>query len=105
LRSGEFVRVVLSGARRPNAVRVPQRAVLEGPNGKFVYVIADGKAEPRPVQVGAWAGDNWIITSGLAAGDQVIVDGVLKIRPGAPVTPAAPAKDAPAAATPAKPNS
>lgn len=104
LRSGEFVRVVLSGARRPNAVRVPQRAVLEGPNGKFVYVVADGKAEPRPVQVGAWAGDNWIITSGLAAGDQVIVDGVLKIRPGAPVTPAAPAKDAPAAATPAKPN-
>ena len=104
LRSGEFVRVVLSGARRPNAVRVPQRAVLEGPNGKFVYVVADGKAEPRPVQVGAWSGDNWIITSGLAAGDQVIVDGVLKIRPGAPVTPAAPAKDAPAAATPAKPN-
>ncbi len=88
LRSGEFVRVVLSGARRPNAVRVPQRAVLEGPNGKFVYVVADGKAEPRPVQVGAWSGDNWIITSGLAAGDQVIVDGVLKIRPGAPVQPA-----------------
>ena len=104
LRSGEFVRVVLSGARRPNAVRVPQRAVLEGPNGKFVYVVADGKAEPRPVQVGAWSGDNWIITSGLAAGDQVIVDGVLKIRPGAPVTPAAPAKDTPTAATPAKPS-
>lgn len=103
LRSGEFVRVVLSGARRPNAVRVPQRAVLEGPNGKFVYVVADGKAESRPVQVGAWTGDNWIVTSGLAAGDQVIVDGVLKIRPGAPVQPAAPSKDAPPAATPAKP--
>lgn len=104
LRSGEFVRVVLSGARRPNAVRVPQRAVIEGPNGKFVYVVADGKAEPRPVQVGAWSGDNWIITSGLAAGDQVIVDGVLKIRPGAPVQSAPPAKDAPAAATPTQPN-
>lgn len=103
LRSGEFVRVVLSGARRPNAVRVPQRAVLEGPNGKFVYVVAAGKAEPRPVQVGAWSGDDWIITSGLAAGDQVIVDGVLKIRPGAPVQPAAPSKDAPPAAAPAKP--
>ncbi len=104
LRPGEFVRVVLSGARRPNAVQVPQRAVLEGPNGKFVYVVADGKADPRPVQVGAWSGDRWIITSGLAAGDQVIIDGVLKIRPGAPVQPAAPVKDAPAAAAPAKPN-
>ena len=101
LRAGEFVRVVLTGARRPNAVRVPQRAVLEGPNGKFVYVVAAGKAEPRPVQVGAWSGDSWIITSGLAAGEQVIVDGVLKIRPGAPVQPAAAGKDQPSKTAPA----
>jgi membrane fusion protein (multidrug efflux system) len=80
------VRVVLRGATRPNAVAVPQRAVLEGPQGKFVYVVNEkSAAEPRPVEVGDWAGDTWIITSGLKGGEQVIVDGVMKIGPGAPV--------------------
>lgn len=87
LRPGQFVRVILKGATRPNAVAVPQRAVLEGPQGKFVYVLGEGsKAEPRPVQVGEWAGDEWIIQSGLKAGDKVIVDGTARIfMPGAPV--------------------
>ena len=72
-----------SGATRPNAVAVPQRAVLEGPQGKFVYVVNEkSTAEPRPVQVGEWAGDAWIITSGLKGGERVIVDGVMKIGPG-----------------------
>lgn len=83
---GQFVRVRLDGATRPNAVSVPQRAVLEGPKGKYVYVVnAESKAEIRPVQVGDWLGDSWVIDSGLNAGDRVIVDGVLKIGPGAPV--------------------
>jgi membrane fusion protein (multidrug efflux system) len=86
LRPGQFVHVMLSGATRPNAILVPQRAVLEGPGGKFVYTVnKESKAEPHPVVVGDWVGDSWIIISGLTAGDQVIVDGVLKIRPGAPV--------------------
>ena len=86
LRPGQFVRVLLQGATRPNAVTVPQRAVLEGPQGKFVYVVDEkSSASPRPVQVGDWAGENWIITSGLKGGEQVIVDGVMKIGPGAPV--------------------
>jgi len=106
LRPGQFVRVRLSGATRPNAITVPQRAVLEGPKGKFVYVVnAESKAEPRPVAVGEWAGDAWVIDSGLAAGDKVIVDGVLKIGPGAPVRIAAPAgegKPAAPAGAPAK---
>lgn len=86
LRPGQFVRVVLNGASYPNAVTVPQRAVLEGPQGKFVYVVNEKPAaEPRPVQAGEWAGDQWIITSGLKEGDRVIVDGVLKLGPGAPV--------------------
>jgi membrane fusion protein (multidrug efflux system) len=67
-------------------VLVPQRAVLEGPQGKFVYVVDDkGLAQPRPVELGEWAGSDWIITGGLKAGDRVIVDGVMKIGPGAPV--------------------
>lgn len=95
LRAGEFTRIVLSGAVRPAAIVVPQRAVLEGPAGKFVYVVnAESKAEPRPVEVGAWVTDGWVINAGLKPGERVIVDGVLKIGPGAPVNvtePAAPA--------------
>lgn len=100
LRPGEFVRVILRGARRPGAMRVPQRAVLEGPQGKFVYVVVDGKAEARPVQVGPWSGEDWIITSGLNGGEQVIVDGVLKVRPGAPVQVAEQGQGAPAVTGP-----
>ena len=86
LRPGQFVRVLLRGAMRPNAVTVPQRAVMEGPQGKFVYVVDEkSTAAARPVEVGDWAGENWIITSGLQGGEQVIVDGVMKIGPGAPV--------------------
>ena len=86
LRAGEFVRIVLEGAVRPDAIVVPQRAVLESPKGKFVYVVgADNKAEARPVEVGAWANDGWVIDSGLKAGERVITDGVMKIGPGAPV--------------------
>jgi membrane fusion protein, multidrug efflux system len=90
LHPGQFVRVTLKGAQRPNALLVPQRAVLEGPQGKFVYVVnRESKAEARPVELGAWQGDAWIINSGIAAGDRVIVDGVMKIGPGAPVRVAA----------------
>ena len=90
LKPGQFVRVRLAGAVRPAAITVPQRAVLEGPKGKFVYVVdAESKAEVRPVQVGDWAGESWVIDSGLAPGDKVIVDGVMKIGPGAPVRIAA----------------
>jgi membrane fusion protein, multidrug efflux system len=86
LRPGQFVRVVLKGAVRPNAVTVPQRAVMEGPQGKFVYVVDEkSTAQARPVQAGGWTGDRWIITSGLEGGERVITDGVMKIGPGAPV--------------------
>jgi membrane fusion protein, multidrug efflux system len=86
LRPGEFVRVILRGAVRPNAISVPQRAVLDGPQGKFVYIVNDkGQAEPRPVEAGQWAGSDWVITSGLKGGETVITDGVMKIGPGAPV--------------------
>jgi membrane fusion protein (multidrug efflux system) len=93
LKPGQFVRVILSGARHPNAIVVPQRAVLDGPQGKFVYVVdAQGQAEMRPVEAGDWEGEDWIIQRGLAAGDKVIIDGLLKIGPGAPVRIAAPAR-------------
>jgi membrane fusion protein (multidrug efflux system) len=87
LRPGQFVRVVLKGAVLPNAVTVPQRSVMEGPQGKFVYVVDEkSTAQARPVEAGQWtAGERWVITSGLKGGERVIVDGVMKIGPGAPV--------------------
>jgi len=94
LKPGQFVRAILNGAVRRDALAVPQAAVMDGPQGKFVYVAArdkDGKdvATAKPVTLGDWitAGDNnlWIVESGLAAGDRVIVDGVAKLMPGAPI--------------------
>ncbi|MBI4985592.1 MAG: efflux RND transporter periplasmic adaptor subunit [Rhodocyclales bacterium] len=96
LRAGEFVRVRLSGAVREAAFKLPQRAVQDGPQGKFVYVVGkENKAELRPVEVGEWSGQDIVVTAGLAAGEQVIVDGVLKLGPGAPVQIAPPQAAAP----------
>ena len=87
LRPGQFARVQLLGGVRPNAIAIPQRAVLEGPGTKIVLTVnAQGIVEPRPIQVGDWSGADWVITGGLKAGDRVIVDGVVKARPGSPVT-------------------
>jgi membrane fusion protein (multidrug efflux system) len=95
LRPGQFVRVRLLGAVHPQAMRVPTRAVLDGPQGKFVYVAAGGKAVPKPVQVGEQSAEGWIITQGLSTGDEVIVDGMARIFfPGAPIQVAAPAAPA-----------
>jgi membrane fusion protein (multidrug efflux system) len=86
VRPGQFVRVILRGAQRPNAITVPQRAVMEGPQGKLVYVVGAGnKAEPRPIVVGEWAGNDWVVLSGLNAGEKVITEGLVKVFPGAPV--------------------
>jgi membrane fusion protein (multidrug efflux system) len=87
VRPGQFVRVVLKGAARPNAITVPQRAVMEGPTGKLVYVVgAESKAEPRPIEVGEWTGENeWVVRSGLKAGEKVITEGLVKVFPGAQV--------------------
>jgi len=86
LQPGQFVRVQLSGATRSGVFRVPQRAVLEGPQGKFVYVVGkENKAEVRPIETGEWSGKDIVVIKGLNNGEQVIVDGILKLGPGAPV--------------------
>ncbi len=99
LKPGQFVRVVLKGAERPDAIAVPQIAVMEGPQGKFVYVVGKNEkgmevAMPRGIVAGDWTsvdGKNlWIIDSGLKPGDVVIVDGVARLMPGAPIKLAGP---------------
>jgi len=89
LRPGQFVRVLLGGATWVNAIELPQRAVQQGPQGNFVWVVdAESKAQPRPVTVGPLVGDRWIIDEGLQAGERVVVDGALKLAPGVTVKPA-----------------
>jgi membrane fusion protein (multidrug efflux system) len=86
LRPNQYVRARLNGAVRPAAIVVPKRAVQQGAQGHFVWVVSgDGTAQPRPVQVGSWKGDDWFISEGLQEGDRVIVDGVLGLRAGAAV--------------------
>jgi membrane fusion protein (multidrug efflux system) len=86
LRPGQFVRVQVKGAIRPDAILVPQTAVLQGAAGFFVWVVdQDGKAQTRPVEVGDWQGDNWFIFKGLSAGDRVITDGIIRLAAGVPV--------------------
>jgi membrane fusion protein (multidrug efflux system) len=65
---------------------VPQQAVQQGAKGHFVWVVnKESKAEYRPVVVGDWRGDDWFITEGLQAGEQVVVNGGLTLQPGAAV--------------------
>jgi membrane fusion protein (multidrug efflux system) len=100
LRAGQAVVVVLRGAVLKNALAVPQRAVIESPQGKSVWVAVqrDGKTvfESRPIEVGEWVdlpGDGpqahaWVVKKGLAAGDRVIVDNLVRIGtlpPGSPL--------------------
>ena len=107
---GMFLRVELKVGERPNAILVPQRAVVKVPNGHVAWVVgADHKVERRDLVVGEWLKDDWVIEKGLLAGDRVVIDGVQRVQPGmtvrvadAPVAPSgAPGAGAPAGAQPA----
>ena len=86
LKPGQFVRVRLKGAVRPNAVLVPRRAVMQGTKGNSVWIVtAEDKAESRSVTVGDWFGDEIFVVAGLKAGDRVAVDGIIRLAAGAAV--------------------
>jgi membrane fusion protein (multidrug efflux system) len=100
---GMFVNVDLKVGERPNAVIIPQKAVVKVPNGHIAWVVGpDNKVERRDLVVGEWSGDDWIIEKGIAAGDRVVVDGVQRVQPGMVVAPGAvgAASARPAAAAP-----
>jgi membrane fusion protein (multidrug efflux system) len=89
---GQFVRVRVTTGSRKGVFLLPQTAVLTGDQGKFVFVAeksAQGKviASVRPVVEGGWQGPSWVILSGLKAGEQVIADNLIKMRPGVEVLP------------------
>lgn len=105
LRPGMFVTARLLGTIRPNAIVVPQLAVQQGSNGHAVYVVnASNVAEVRPVIVGDYVGDkDIVILTGLAKGDRVVVEGMMRVVPGQPVRVTGPGAPAAATATPSAP--
>lgn len=98
---GMYVRAVVGNGERQNAILVPQQGIARDPKGNTSAMVVgkDGKVEQRAVQVSRSIGDQWLVESGLEAGDKVIVEGLQKIKPGLPVV----ASEAGAPAPVAKP--
>ena len=85
---GMFVHIRFPQGNMDNAIGIPQRAVQTSATGQQVLVVAeDGKVVPRPVKTSGMSGTNWIIAEGLNGGEQVIVNGLQKARPGSVVKP------------------
>ena len=87
---GQYVKVhVVAGTR--DAIVVPQTAVMQNEGGRFVWIVgAENKAAQRQVKVGGWVGSDWVVNEGLKPGDGVIVDNLIRLRPGAAVQVKAP---------------
>ncbi len=83
LRPNQYVRAIVEGALRPNAILIPQRAVQQSAKGHYVWVInKENEVEFRPVHVGEWQDENWFITDGLRSGEQIVVDGSITLHAG-----------------------
>ena len=96
---GQFATVRLDAGTQ-QVITVPQTAVLQGTQGRFVWTIgADGKAMQRDVEVGDWVGQDWIIRKGLKDGDTVILDNLMKLNPGVAVVAQAEQSNPPPAST------
>ncbi|MBR9729089.1 efflux RND transporter periplasmic adaptor subunit [Shewanella intestini] len=86
---GMYVRAILETGTDPEAILVPQKALTRNSKGQAVAMIVNDNntVESRNVKTAEVIGNQWRITSGLKAGDKLIVEGLQKIRPGAPVSP------------------
>jgi membrane fusion protein (multidrug efflux system) len=100
---GQFVRIRLLTGERDGVFLVPQSAVVQTEQGALVMLAGEGdKVTPRPIQAGEWLGKDWVVLGGLKAGDKVIIDNLMKLRPGAPVAPHPPVVPGAPVAAPAK---
>ena len=83
---GMFVRATIQEGVLEQALLVPQQGIARNPKGEPYALIVDnaGLVQTRPLKLDRAIGNNWLVTSGLNAGDQVIVEGAIKVRPGAP---------------------
>ncbi len=103
---GMYVRGRVAQVQVDQAMLLPQQAVTRGAQGDTVMVVgAGGMPAPRPVKLGGAQGAQWVVLEGLKPGEQVIVDGFQKMKPGAPVKPVPWAPGASAAASAAAPAS
>lgn len=85
---GQFVRVKMTGLTLPNAIVIPKMAIGQGPLGAFVYVVEhDNVARARQIRLYRELENGWIVRKGLNVGDRIVVDGVIRVRPGNPVRP------------------
>ncbi len=83
---GQFVRVKVKGMTKVDAIGIPERAIMQGPMGTFVYTVTpENKAAITVVELGLLNNGNQLITKGLKEGDKVITEGMIKARPDAPV--------------------
>jgi membrane fusion protein (multidrug efflux system) len=91
------------GITLPDAILIPKQGIVQGPQGPSVFVVAaNGTAEARPVRLGRELAEGFVVQEGLKPGERVVVDGVVRVRPGAPVrvAPPGPAGQAAQAAPP-----
>lgn len=85
---GQFVKVKVKGMEWKNALYLPQKTVLTGEKGKFVYVVeANNTVSPRPITVSSWIGGNILIEGGLSGNEKIVADSLPKLKPGAEVIP------------------
>lgn len=83
--SGSFGRIVLDAPARKDLLMVPQKAILQNPQGTIVFIVEEGKVGMRPVTLGESEGENYIVKGPLREGDRVIVNNFFRLKPGAPV--------------------
>ncbi|MCX5916477.1 MAG: efflux transporter periplasmic adaptor subunit, partial [Deltaproteobacteria bacterium] len=81
---GMYVRVVVQEGIAERAILAPQQGVTRDPKGNPIALIVDsaGKVQQRMLTLDRAIGDQWLVSSGLAPGDRVIVEGLQKVRPG-----------------------
>ncbi len=85
LMPGQFVRIRLKGLPAKKAITIPERAIIQTPQGASVYIAENGKAELMTIRLGEKSGEDIVVEEGLLPGDMVIVDNLMKLRPGMPV--------------------
>lgn len=93
--SGQFLSVAVTGLAIPQAIAVPKEGVLFGQAGAMLWVVgADNTVQPRPVKIRESWETSWILDEGVQAGETIVVQGIMKMRPGAPVVPLTREQDA-----------
>ncbi len=85
---GQFVRIVIKGVTLQDAIVIPSQAINQGPQGPSVFVVGENNvAQAKLVRLGQEVAGGLVVQNGLKSGERVIVDGVIRVRPGAPVKP------------------